>query len=55
MTTIRFEGKLVQTTKKAITEECFNDLIANGRESSFYHYVREVDFPRNCRQTQASN
>ena len=42
MTTIRFEGKLVQTTKKAITEECFNDLIANGRESSFYPYVHEV-------------
>lgn len=42
MTTIRFEGKIVQTTKKAITEECFNDLIANGRESSFYPYVHEV-------------
>lgn len=42
MSTVRFEGKLVQTTKKPITEECFNDLIANGRESSFYPFVRQI-------------
>lgn len=42
MTTIRFEGKLVQTTKKSITEECFKDLIANGRESLFYPFVRQI-------------
>ena len=42
MSIIRFEGKLVQTTKKSITEECFNDLIANGRESSFYPFIRQI-------------
>ena len=42
MTTIRFEGKLVQTTKKAITEEVFNDLISVGTLSCFYPYVKHV-------------
>ena len=42
MTTITFEGKLVQVTKKAITEETFHDLIVNKENSRFYPYVKHV-------------
>ena len=42
MTTITFEGKLVQVTKKAITEETFHDLIVNKENSRFYPYVKQV-------------